>query len=306
MIRRGSLRALLAACALLATGAAPAYETDQHSNRLLPLADSTAALNGKVNASLREILARPRPPQSEAAVVRAVYRSLGGLHWVDRIERWAMRSPQVAKLTTARYRSIYAGHPLWATRVTALFGIGATFKVDGVLIGSDKLGHFFSQGRKFYRRWLRTRDEARAAARSAYTERAIFGQMTTGDYSNADLVANYEGHRFYRSLFEDGIVPGKPAILRREGGRWVLQREFDWADHVNPYWDEALYPNHYDRLLHVHMRKRLMRFCDDYRSAPELWAIAPAEDARLAASYAMLQLRDTRDLRLPILCRRTD
>lgn len=297
------VRALLMACALLAAGAAAAYETDQHSNRLLPLADSTAALNGKVNATLREIVARPRAPAGEAAIVQAVYRALGGLHWVDRIERWAMRSPEVAKLATARYRSIYAGHPLWATRVTALFGIGATFKVDGVLIGSDKLGHFFSQGRKFYRRWLRTRDETQAAARSAYTERAIFGQITTGDYSNADLVANYEGHRFYRSLFEDGIVPGKPALLRREGGRWVLQREFDWADHVNPYWDEALHPNHFDCLLHAHMRKRLLGFCDDYRTAPELWTMDAVEDARLASDYGMLQLRDTSELRLPALCR---
>ena len=71
--------------------------------------------------------------------------------------------------------------------------------------------------------------EQEAAERSAYTERAIFGQMTTGSYSNADLVANYEGHRFYRSLFEDNIVPGKPAILRWENDAWVIQRPYTWA-----------------------------------------------------------------------------
>jgi len=297
------IRALLAACVLLAASPARGYETDQHHNRLLPLADSTAALNDKVNATLREIVALPRPPSDEGAFMQAIYHRLGGLHWVDRIEHWVMESPDVAKLSTPRYSSIYAGHPLWVTRVTTLFGIGATFKVDGVLIGSDKLGHFFSQGRKFYRRWLRSHDEASAAARSAYTERAIFGQMTTGDYSNADLVANYEGHRFYRSLFEDGIVPGKVAILRREEGRWVLQRDFDWADHVNPYWDEALNPNHYDRWLNPRMRERFLHFCDDYRIDPQQWTISPEEDERLRSHYATLQLRDTSDLRLPNLCR---
>ncbi len=50
-----------------------------------------------------------------------------------------------------RWDSIYRGHPLWATRVAALFGVGPTIKVNDQLIGSDKLGHFLSQGRKFYR-----------------------------------------------------------------------------------------------------------------------------------------------------------
>ena len=37
--------------------------------------------------------------------------------------------------------------------------------------------------------------------RSVTTERGVFGALTTGIYSNADLVANYEGYRFYRGLF---------------------------------------------------------------------------------------------------------
>ncbi len=61
----------------------------------------------------------------------------------------------------------------------------------------------------------------------------LFG--ATGSYSNADLVANYEGYRFYRSLFDDDVISGKTAILRWENNRWVIQREFDWADHVNEY-----------------------------------------------------------------------
>jgi hypothetical protein len=185
-----------------------------------------------------------------------------------------------------------------------MFGVGPTIKVNGQLIGSDKLGHFLSQGRKFYRRWLKFQDEAKAAEHSAYTERALFGQMTTGVYSNADLVANYEGFLFYRSLFEDNVIPGKPAILSWTGDGWIIQREFTWADHVNEYWDEALNINHYDGLLYPYMKERLEAFCPDYTDEPDRYEIEDEEV--LISRYANLQLRDTAELRLNNLCADTD
>lgn len=293
---RQSIIAALCLLPLLAC----AYETDQFSNRLQPLEDCTELLDERVNQSIENAIRDWRGPRNERRVVNAIYRDIGGRHWVDRIERWAMQSDEVDRLTPDRRDSIYRGHPLWATRVAALFGVGPTIKVNGVLIGSDKLGHFISQGRKFWRRYQKYGDEARAAEHSAYTERALFGQMTTGVYSNADLVANYEGHRFFRSLFEDGVVPGKPAILVWHGDHWVVQRSFTWADHVNVYWDEALNVNHFDRLLYPHMKDRLLGFCPDFHESPDSYHMG-AED-RLADRYGHLQLRDTSELRLGNLC----
>jgi hypothetical protein len=290
--------AVIAAAVLSAP--AGAYESDQLTNRAQPIEDSTAVLNREVNAAIAEIVAGWRKGHDEMAVVNAIYRSIGGVHWVDRIERWAMKSDEIDHLDIPRYDSVFSGQPFWALRVTAVFGVGKTILVDGQLIGTDKLGHFISQGRKYYRRFRKSGSEAQAAEHSAFTERAIFGQMTNGIYSNADLVANYEGHRFYRSLFEDGIVAGKPAILRWEDGGWVIQRQFDWADHVNEYWDEALNVNHFDALLYPHMRQRLLGYCGDYFEAPELYDVD--NEPALLARYGELQLRDTSELRLSNLC----
>jgi hypothetical protein len=143
-------------------------------------------------------------------------------------------------------------------------------------------------------------NESRAAEQSAFTERALFGQMSTGSYSNADLVANYEGYRFYRSLFEDNIIDGKPAILSWENDHWIMQRPFEWADHINDYWDEALNINHFDKVLYPHMKERLLTFCEDYLKAPELFEIND-EDV-LMQRYQDIQLRDTSELRLNALC----
>ena len=286
---------------LLAPTECEAYETDQFSHRLDPISDSTALLDEKVNQTIRNIVTHWRGPRNDWKFVDTVFHRIGGYHWVDKIERWAMKSPQIERLQPTRRESIYRGHPFWATRVAGVFGVGSTIKLNGQLIGSDKLGHFLSQGRKFYRRYLKTHDEAQAAEQSAFTERAIFGQVTTGVYSNADLVANYEGYRFYRSLFEDGIIGGKPAILAWRDGRWIIQRPFTWSDHVNAYWDEALNIDHYDRILYPYMKARLETFCPDYFSAPEKYVIH--DEYQLQQRYSQLQLRDTSELRLDHLCR---
>jgi hypothetical protein len=277
-----------------------AYETDQFSNRDIPIADSTAPLNRKVNESLAKIVAEWDKGHDEMAVVNAIYHDIGGHHWVDKLERWAMKSDEVEKLDTPRYDSVFSGLPWYALRVTSFFGVGKTIRVNDQLIGSDKIGHFLSQGRKYYRRYRKSLSEADAARHGAYTERAIFGRMTTGSYSNADLVANYEGHRFYRSLFEDDIVPGKAAILRWEDDRWVIQREYDWADHVNAYWDEALNINHFDALLYKHMHERLVSLCPTYWASPQLYTIE--NEAPLREKYSHLRMHDTRELRLDSLC----
>lgn len=277
-----------------------AYETDQFNNRSQPIEDSTSIMNYQVTQAIAGTITNLNGSRDQMKVVNGIYKKIGGKHWVDKLERFAMSSDEVEKLDTPSHDSIYTGHPLYATRVAGMFGIGPTLKINNILVGTDKLGHFLSQGRKFYRRWLKMGDEAKAAEQSAYTERALFGQMTTGSYSNADLVANFEGYLFYRSLFEDNIVNGKPAILAWVNGRWIMQRPFDWADHVNDYWDEALNVNHYDALLYSRMKTRLLTFCDDYRSAPQLYQIHDEE--ALKDRYRDLQLRDTSELRLENLC----
>lgn len=277
-----------------------AYETDQYTNRSEDISDSTALLDDRVNLSVRKAISNWSGPRNDKKVVNRIYSDIGGRHWVDKIERWAMNSDEVDRLQLDRHDSIYQGHPFWATRVAGLFGVGPTIKLNGVLVGSDKLGHFLSQGRKFYRRYLRMGDEREAAERSAYTERALFGQMTTGVYSNADLVANYEGFLFYLSLFEDDVIPGKPAILRWEGDHWIIQRPFTWADHVNAYWDESINANHYDKLLRPHMMERLRTFCPEYIESPGLYS-RPDEES-LQNKYSHLQLRDTSQLHLDQLC----
>jgi hypothetical protein len=292
---------LLAGLRLLAAPAPlAAYESDQYSNRLVPVADSLAPLDAEVNDAIAGVAAHWQGPRNPWRFALEVYRRLGGIFWVDKIERWAMKSPEVEKLPQERRHSIYADAPLWATRVNFVFGVGRTLEIGGVLVGSDKLGHFFSQGLKYYQSFAEGKPEAAVLRRGEVGERWLFGQLTTGVYSNADLVANYEGYLFYRSLSEDGVVPGKPAIVAWREGKPVVQRAFDWRDHVNDYWDEALNPSHFAPSLQRYMAHRLRALCADYRRRPD--AFVPRDGAALARRYADLGMRPAPENRLDRVC----
>lgn len=294
---------LIAAWALvlcLPPASAPAYETDQYSCRDQELEDSVDLLNGAVNTALAEIARDWRGGPDPRRFARAVYGTLGGRHWVDRLERWAIRDDAVDKIDRGRRQSIYRGLPFWATRVNFFFGVGPTLEIAGTRVGSDKLGHFISQGWKYHRRFLRGAGVEGAVRLGVRNESTLFGSPSTGAFSNADLVANYEGFLFYRSLFEDGVVLGLPAIVRFEGERAVLQRPFDFRHHVNDYWDEALLPNRYDRLLSGPMQRRLSELCPLYARDPDAW-VSP-RDATLRQRYAHLGLRDGTSHRLDRVC----
>ena len=282
---------LIAALAAPLTGG---YEIDPYTNRDVDVGDSLTALDVKVNAALDDVAASWSGGEDEWRMVTAIYRQLGGLHWVDKLERWAMDATVVEKIPNTRAQSVVSDFPFHAARVAWVFGFGPTIRVNGVYIGTDKIGHFFSQGRKFYRRYRRMGDETQAARWSIVTETGLFGRLTTGVLSNADLVANYEGYRFYRSLFEAGVVHGKAAIFRWLDDRPVRQRAFTWADHINPFWDEALNPNAYSPALLPYAEARMLRLCNDFARRPERYGV-PDADA-LFERYRHIGLIDTREL----------
>ena len=134
----------------------------------MPLADSTEVFNQKVNETLAEIVANKGNVADQHVIIDEVYRHLGGPFLEDKLERWAIKSPHVDKRLVSRGDSIYAGLPPWSTRAIMVVGIGNTVRINGQLIGTDKISHFISQGRKFYHRYLDTGSETAAIRRSTW------------------------------------------------------------------------------------------------------------------------------------------
>lgn len=264
-------------------------ETDPYTNRVIDVDDSLEALDEKVNEALDRISSNWTSGCNERAFIFAVYRDLGGFHWVDKIERWAMFAPEIDRLPIKRSESVYADIPILASSGARIGNFTRTLNVAGYYISTDKLGHFFSQGRKFYERYKRLGTVAKAARRTAMWESFIWGQLLSGIYSNADLVANYEGFLFYRGLFHSDVVNNQSAIFQCEDGSLVKQREFTWADHVNSLWDEMINPSDYRHALVPAIERRMLRLCSDYSERP--WRYRAENVGDLREKYQAIAMR---------------
>jgi hypothetical protein len=120
-----------------------------------------------------------------------------------------------------------------------------------------------------------------------HTEESYWGLAATGVYSNADLVANYEGMRFYQSLTQDNVIPGKKAIVGWDNDLPRVQRTFDVADHVSDYWSEALNPSTFSDHLEPVVNDSLKRMCFQHQGT-DFSAYVSRHDSELASRYAHL------------------
>lgn len=138
-----------------------------------------------------------------------------------------------------------------------LKGLLGVMNIGGRRVGVDKIGHFFVEGFGFFRRaYIKEEGSVEAAVRwGKFTENSYFGLTTTGVYSNADLIANFNGMRFWNMLF---LFSKDPAFSRGKShyyekpffscvdSKWELKKRFSIRYFLDDSWDESLNCNYYD------------------------------------------------------------
>jgi len=295
---------MILACAVIMVGfgsSAQCAETDQYTGREVVLKDSRDIINQRVNEIIQRNVRKWRGPRNDFEFSKHVRTSLEGFLGLRRFNFWLRANPEVEFFSNCD-KSIYRNIPFYKSLIPVARIVSGTVVVNGNRIGLDKFSHMFTVGWSAYKRYV-TKGEREANEYGVRTERGYLGLGVSGVFSNADLVANYEGRQFYRSLSEDGVVPGKPALISWNGDRPSVQRAFDIADHVTPYFDEALNTSQYLKSIKAKVLKNLRKFCAKYQENPEYWEISPELDSELAARYSDLGLVRNFSYRLSAICR---
>jgi len=158
----------------------------------------------------------------------------------------------------------------------------STLMADGTYFGTDKLPHFVHLGYSYYKAYRNAKkwgaNEASAIRRAVRvgtganpltSERTLFGLVSTGVLSNADLAANYVGFKFYRNLTEPVMLRGKmcPPLLVRDGKKWRLSDHVRddarfFSVYISDHWDEALNPSDYLKTTATYVRKGVRARCE--------------------------------------------
>lgn len=130
---------------------------------------------------------------------------------------------------------------------------GRVRRLIPILVSSDKFSHFFNRSLGLFKRLGAgsPADLERVMARNLWLEESLFGSKSTGVAAFGDLVANFQGMRFWIHLLGRGLEgqpledplasgPVEPLLECSASGRWVQTREVDIRDYLDPAWDEAL------------------------------------------------------------------
>lgn len=264
-----------------------AYETDQYSSLFHELPDSTQKLDRVVNDVIKNAAFIYEGERDEAKFFELIKDALNA----RQLEKWVNDHTEIASWNIP-LESVYKTTAWFDSPIIRFKGLADTFSLNGVHIGSDKMSHFFGVGGIYFNKVVvkKTDSLEEAIAYGDWTERAQWGELTTNVFSNADLVVNYEGYLFFKSLFEDDVIPGKKAIISWEGDRPVVNRAFTFRDHVNDFWSEALLPNWYQISIRGKVRGVLGRYCYDPRYIANPERFFSKEESQLFKRYKQLNL----------------
>jgi len=164
-----------------------------------------------------------------------------------------------------KHRGIYKNTKIKDVGWVGVLGITGTIKVNSVLIGIDKLGHFICQGLQYYREYMKKlaagaseNDANMAAIKFGHIlEMESQGLKVDGVYSVGDLAANWQGFKFWKNMFK-----GDNPYFQLRDGRHFLAKKFTLENYVTHDFDEALNPSFFDKVsTYNKVTKNIKDYC---------------------------------------------
>lgn len=243
-------------------------ETDQFIASKVVIKDSADVLNNYFQVQINKALDKANEKGTEkvkcSEVADMVMNNLvGGKYFgISKVSQFAKKSPDVDKFPDSSISDReYAKMTYYENSdiTLKLAPLARTININGIYMGTDKLGHFALVGRNYYHNYLSFKNkgqDSETAKRNAIlkgfaTERGILGFMIGGVLSFGDLEANYEGMNFAINMCEGD----NPHIILKNGRFEKNENNlFDIRNYFNPRMDESFHfsfwrPGLYKRIL---------------------------------------------------------
>lgn len=223
--------------------AALALETDNYLSWRQELPDASGDLNGYIKEQIDDVLGSVKRPLScEQITFKIANRFKTGIKGEVFVNWSTKHVPEKIYPSTDHYlkKSIYRKTPVLLLKHAPL---APNMQAGGIYFGVDKLSHFASTGRRYFKEYLKNlkkglsgeEAENQAIHLGLSNEAGILGIWASGVFSYGDLEANYQGLQFYKKF----CLNQNDTYLSNVNGRWELVKVPDVKDYVNPYWDET-------------------------------------------------------------------
>ncbi len=274
-----------------------AAEIDSVTTRRVHLDDSLQAINAIFNQRMMEGIAKANGRRDDfedltseefcdedilyAELRKAIYQSFTA--------SWGLKGysldKQLRELLADRSYSLSLNDSIYRD-ISYVEGVSLNIKelsdvvrISGHLVGLDKLGHFFAEGWQYFEL---TREEGKNIEQDLQwgkeQEAGKYGYTTTGIFSFSDLVANFNGLRFWNrvlgknndplqgfvaNLFDRPYVTCDIQVVAsfrhmKIVKAWERNRKFDLSVYLDGVWDEGNNCNSYaDPLIEAKVSQRI-------------------------------------------------
>ncbi len=207
---------------------------------------------------------------------------------VGTLERFAEKARSIDRRTVPVDQSVYAGLTV-SQSIVPKVGINSIIRIGNSEIGTDKLGHFLSDGYDIY---LKLKYVPANSTRISMTmmeskswENGEFGRWSTGVFAYADHSANYQGFLFWHKmcgLTSDGKSDSEKDFFKKhrcypdsylmcENGVWKRnpKNPIDLRVFIDDSWDESINCNSYDETIAPQIFSQLSRRVYQWKGNPK-------------------------------------
>ncbi len=222
-----------------------ANETDNFSNRYEKLGSSTKAFNLELNRRIELAVKSANYVSKNPCDDKVFYKQLKGQLvqlFYSKFELYVIFNGSIPKLFAPK-KSVYSYFHIISTDPSGanlFFSLSPVFNINGVMIGGDKLSHFFTEGWNYFKiKNFEGKGIRGALDYGEHMEKGILGLIPSGVYSYADLVANYQGMLFWERVLNSQKKKNVSPYVVCENNQWKQIRKADFSDYVDPGFDEG-------------------------------------------------------------------
>ena len=226
-----------------------ASEVDSYTKTRMIHGDAITEINYEINylINIAVYTANRRGLSRPEDLYRVLNRTLGG-RIVSRLEQVFEHYNDGRILKVDLSESIYSDMGLLrAPSLILSRKMGGVFKADKCIIGTDKLGHFIAQGYQYFKKcYLKEKGVEEALIYGINSELTYYGFLTTGIFSYGDLVANFQGMRFWNDILgehPDILNEDQSPYIQKKKGKWVVMNPVDMSRYFDAGWDERINKN---------------------------------------------------------------
>ncbi|MBF0362364.1 MAG: hypothetical protein HQK49_15210 [Oligoflexia bacterium] len=263
---------------ILPIGDLCAEETDNFLSWGEKISDSSEIINKHFNQIIKHRLDKINRSIMNRSCWRVAMRiAIDTNGWIEtNTSKWINKNSEIDRIPrypTSQHE--YLNKSIYREENKSKFLLNScpTININGIYFGSDKISHFFGMGIVYfmsYSRGLRKgldKDDIyeKVTNLGLKSEMGLAGLKSSGVLSYADIEANFQGLLFFESL----CLGDKP-YLDVVDGEWVMTRDLDLRDYVNPYFDETYYNSVYSPKRWTLVKQHLLPFCDKKKNNLEV------------------------------------